>query len=118
MTVDEAIRILDINTEALNALYPDTEAAKRELHQQARANYRRRALRAHPDQGGEQDELIRLTEARDLLLHVQLRVPRRQSQTVPFMTGAGIRVHVNVHSGGYPGWQSFANWTTNFTSSG
>lgn len=118
MTVVEAIRLLEIDTSALNALHPDAAAGQEELCRQTRRNYRRLAFHAHPDQGGKHEELIRLTEARDLLLRVELRSRQQQSRVVPYMTGAGVRVTVTMHSPTYSGWQSFGNGTMSFTSSG
>lgn len=116
MTMEEAVRILEINVAAMNALHPDAAAAQRELRRQTRANYRRIALRVHPDQGGSHEEVIRVTEARDLLLRAELRPRRQQSTVVPYMTGGGVRVFVTVHSPTNSTSQSFANGTMTFTS--
>ena len=86
---------------------PPSEENLKEAREKAEKEYKRLALKAHPDHGGDEEQMKKLNHAIAAIRDIQL-IQQPRPQPMPF--------RVNIRFGGF-GFSTFANTTTSFTGS-
>lgn len=76
--IEDALHRFSINLESFIDIRGPDEKNTKALHTEVKRRFRALALEIHPDVKGDHNEMIRLTEARDLLLQCSLQRERPQ----------------------------------------